>query len=367
MINQRETAAAPHTIRDASVLQAPDVDLDPTQLQFGRVFCPNMFITEYADGRWNDPRIEPLRALPLHPGSVGLHYGQAIFEGLKAFRHPNDRIAIFRPDANARRLNRSAEILDMPAVPEELFIEAIRRLVSIERRFVPEAPGSLYIRPTMIASEPCLSVASSKEYLFYILVLPTGSYFKETASGAGSVKVMISDSCVRAVPGGTGAAKAAGNYAATLRITSVAKSKGCSQVLFLNAVDRKSVEEMGGMNVFFVRDGGLVTPPLTDTILRGTIRDSIIACARDLGLPVEETRIDIDAVLHDITRGSITEAIACGTAAALTGISAFVRESGDTVAFTSAVPGPVTTRLFEHLQGIQYGRRPDTHGWLQVV
>jgi branched-chain amino acid aminotransferase len=358
---------ATSTIRDASVPKTPDVDLDPTKLLFGRVFCPNMFITEYADGRWNDPRIEPLQALQLHPGAIGLHYGQAIFEGLKAFRHPNDRIAVFRPDANARRLNRSAEILDMPAVPEELFVEATKRLVASERRYVPEAPGSLYIRPTMIATEACLSVTSSKEYVFYILVLPTGSYFKETAGGAGSVKVMISESCVRAVPGGTGAAKAAGNYAATLRITSRARDLGCSQVLFLNAVNRKSVEEMGGMNVFFVRNGGLVTPPLTDTILRGTIRDSIITCAGDLGIPVDQTPPDIDAILRDITNGSITEAIACGTAAALTGISAFVRESGGTVAFRSQVPGPITNRLYEHLQGIQYGRQPDTHGWLQVV
>jgi branched-chain amino acid aminotransferase len=200
-----------------------------------------------------------------------------------------------------------------------------------------------------------------------VLVLPTGSYFKETAGGAGSVRVLISESTVRAFPGGTGAAKAAGNYAATLRVTTRARNAGCSQVLFLNAVNRKSVEEMGGMNVFFVKNGGLLTPPLTDTILRGTIRDSIISCAEDLGVSVEQRPLDIDAILSDIGTGSITEAIACGTAASLTGISAFVRESGDTVPLPGQVPGPVTSRLYERIQGIQYGRLPDTRGWLQIV
>jgi branched-chain amino acid aminotransferase len=361
------TVPAADVIRDASVPRPPDRDLDPARLEFGRVFCPNMFRTDYAHGRWQDPRIEPLHQLQLHPGAIGLHYGQAIFEGLKAFRHPDDRIAIFRPDANARRLNTSAEILDMPPVPEALFLDATRRLVSIERAYVPRAPGSLYIRPTMIATEACLGVASAKEYVFYILVLPTGSYFKETAGGAGSVKVLISESSVRAVPGGTGAAKAAGNYAATLRITSRAKSMGCAQVLFLHALDRKSVEEMGGMNIFFVRDGALVTPPLSDTILRGTMRDTIIACAADVGVSVQETPLDIDEVLRGIQDGTISEGIACGTAAALTGINSFVRESGETIRFASEAPGPVTTRLYEHIQAIQRGQRPDTRGWLDFV
>jgi branched-chain amino acid aminotransferase len=366
MIKQ-EAARAADMIRDGSVPRPPERDLDPTQLEFGRVFCPNMFLVDYSGGEWRDPRIEPLHSLQLHPGASGLHYGQAIFEGLKAFRHPDDRIAIFRPDANARRLNRSAEVLDMPPLPEKLFIEATRRLVSIERSYVPRAPGSLYIRPTMIATEPCLGVASAKEYVFYIVVLPTGSYFKEAAEGAGSVKVLISESSVRAFPGGTGAAKAAGNYAATLRITSRARKLGCAQVLFLNAIDRRGVEEMGGMNILFVRDGVLITPPLTDTILRGTIRDSLLACASDVGVPVDETPIDIHEALAAIRNGTITEGIACGTAAALTGINSFVRENGETTAFTTAAPGPITRKLYEHIQSIQRGLRPDTRGWLHFV
>lgn len=362
-----ETARTAEAIRDASVHRPPAGDLDPAKLEFGKNFCPNMFRTDYADGQWNDPRIEPLHPLELHPGAIGLHYGQAIFEGLKAFRHPDNRIAVFRPDANARRLNTSAAILDMPALPEELFIEATRQLVSVERDYVPRAPGSLYLRPTMVATEACLGVASAKEYVFYIVALPTGSYFREAAIGAGSVKVLISDSSVRAVPGGTGAAKAAGNYAATLRITTRAKSMGCSQVLFLNALDRKSVEEMGGMNIFFVRNGVLVTPPLTDTILRGTMRDSLIAIAPDVGVAVEETPLNIDEIVDGVRDGSITEGIACGTAAALTGISALVRESGDSVSFGGSAPGPITNRLYEHIQGIQRGFQPDTRGWLDFV
>lgn len=367
MTTKQDTARLADSIRDASVQRPPDFELDPAQLTFGRVFCPNMFLTEYADGEWRNPRIEPVRPLQMHPGAIGLHYGQTIFEGLKAFRHPDNRIAIFRPDANARRLNASAAILDMPALPEDLFIEATRRLVGVERSYVPPAPGSLYIRPVMAATEACLGVASAKEYVFYILALPTGSYFKETAGGAGSVRVLISESSVRACPGGTGAAKAGGNYAATLRITSRARSMGCAQVLFLNAIDRKSVEEMGGMNIFFVRDGGLVTPPLTDTILRGTMRDTIIACAPDIGIRVEETPLDIHDVLRDIRSGRITEGIACGTAAALTGINGFVRESGETIPFGADAPGPITNRLYDHIQGLQRGLRPDTRGWLLFV
>jgi branched-chain amino acid aminotransferase len=354
-------------IQDRSVAKRPDFELDPSKLEFGRVFCPNMFITEYAQGEWQEPRIEPLHALQLHPAAMALHYGQAIFEGLKAFRQADRRLAVFRPDANARRLNKSAAVLDMPHVPEDLFVEATRRLVDTERDYVPEEPGSLYLRPTMIASEACLGVRSSTEYIFYMIALPTGSYFKETSGGAGSVKVMISESAVRAFPGGTGAAKTAGNYAASLRVTSRARGLGCSQVLFLAATDRRSVEEMGGMNIMFVRDGVLVTPPLGDTILHGVTRDSVLACAADLGIPVQETPLDINEILAGIQNGSVSEGIACGTAAVLTGINSFVRESGETIALGSAAPGPITNRLYEQIQDVQRGRRPDTRGWLHYV
>jgi branched-chain amino acid aminotransferase len=367
MTKSQATVSQAHEIRDRSVSKRPDFELDPAKLEFGRVFCPNMFITEYASGGWKEPRLEPLHALQLHPAAMALHYGQAIFEGLKAFRQADGRLAVFRPDANARRLNKSAQVLDMPQLPEELFVDATRRLVEVEREYVPAEPGSLYLRPTMIASEACLGVRSATEYIFYILALPTGSYFKETSGGAGSVKVMISESAVRAFPGGTGAAKAAGNYAASLRVTSRARGLGCSQVLFLSATDRRSVEEMGGMNILFVRDGVLVTPPLTGTILHGVTRDSVLQCATDLGIPVEETPLDINDILDGVQNGSVSEGIACGTAAVLTGINSFVRESGETITFRTPAPGPVASRLYEHIQDIQRGRKPDTRGWLHYV
>ena len=255
----------------------------------------------------------------------------------------------------------------MPALPEDVFVEATRRLVDVSRNYVPDEPGSLYLRPAMIASEACLGVRSATEYIFYILALPSGSYFKETSGGAGSVKVMISESAVRAFPGGTGSAKCGGNYAASLRVTSRAKTLGCSQVLFLSATDRRGVEEMGGMNILFVRDGVLVTPPLSDTILHGVTRDSVLKCAADLGIPVQETRLDIDEILAGVRTGSVSEGIACGTAAVLTGINSFVRESGETIAFPTPAPGPIATRLYTHIQDIQRGRRPDTRGWLNYV
>jgi branched-chain amino acid aminotransferase len=255
----------------------------------------------------------------------------------------------------------------MPHVPEELFVEATRRIVAVHRDYVPGAPGSLYLRPAMVATEACLGVRSSNEYVFFIIALPTGSYFKETSGGAGSVKVLVSESSVRAFPGGIGAAKAAGNYSASLRITSRARALGCAQVLFLSATDRTSIEEMGGMNIMFVRDGVLVTPPLSDTILHGVTRDSILACAADLGIPVQETRLDIHAILRGIQDGSVSEGIACGTAAVLTGVHAFVRESGETIPFRTEAPGPITSRLYEHIQAIQRGERPDTRNWLLPV
>jgi branched-chain amino acid aminotransferase len=364
---KEESPRVADTIRDASIKKAPDFDLDPAKLEFGRVFCPNMFLVEYGDGQWRDARIEPLHTLALHPAAMALHYGQAIFEGLKAFRQADGRIAVFRPDANARRLNKSAAVLDMPQLPEELFVDATRQLVAVHRDYVPEEPGSLYIRPAMVATEACLGVRSSNEYVFFIIVLPTGSYFKETSGGAGSVKVLISESSVRAFPGGIGAAKAAGNYSASLRITSRAKGHGCAQVLFLSATDRVSIEEMGGMNIMFVRNGELVTPPLTDTILRGVTRESILACATDLGISVRETPLNIHEILPGIQNGTVTEGIACGTAAVLTGINSFVRESGEVIPFRSEGPGPITSKLYEHIQGIQRGTRPDTRGWLQYV
>jgi len=322
---------------------------------------------EYREGSWQDPRIESLRSFDLHPAAIVFHYGQAIFEGLKAFRHADGKIVLFRPEMNADRLNRSAGRLDMPAIDAGFFLEAASALVDHESSFVPPAPGSLYLRPTMIGIEPCIGVKSANEFLFYILALPAGSYFKEVIDNAGSIRVLISESSTRAARGGTGNVKAAGNYAASLKITSLAKSLGCAQVLFLDAVERSYVEEMGGMNIFFVKNDTLITPSLSDTILAGITRDTILHLARDFGIPVQEEPVHIGDVISGIQSGTITEALACGTAASVTGIGAFQFEDGHAISVGYTCPGPLTNMLFDRIRSIQFGEFPDDHRWLFQV
>jgi branched-chain amino acid aminotransferase len=364
---QSSLSLGSNEIRDCSVSVPPGGDLDPRNLEFGRIFCRNMFLADYGDGKWRDPRIEPLRDFSVHPGSVFVHYAQTIFEGLKAFRHADGRLALFRPAENARRLNISAEIMGMPSFEPEMFVQACVRLTSVEGQYVPSDPGCLYLRPAMIGTEPCLGIRSSATFVFFVLALPTGSYFKETASGAGSISVLVSESSVRAAPGGTGMAKTGGNYAATLRTQMRAKEMGCAQALYLHAVDRRGIEEMGGMNIFFVRDGRLVTPPLSDTILQGIMRNTILTVASDLNIPAQEMRLDINDVLRDIRNGTISEAIASGTAAVLTGINSFMLENGERIPVGTSSPGPITSTIYEHIRGVQYGSQPDPHEWMVYV
>jgi branched-chain amino acid aminotransferase len=350
-----------------SEVQFPKEPLDPTRIEFGTTFTPNMFTMRHVNGKWQDARVAALHNFSLHPASIVFHYSQEIFEGLKAFQQVNGDIALFRPEMNARRFNRSAERLNMPFVDEDFFVEAIRTLVEQERHFVPPAPGSLYIRPTMIGVEASIGVRSANEFIFFILCLPSGSYFREAAAGAGAVRVMVSESVGRACKGGTGAVKTGGNYAATLNIITEAKKKGCAQVLFLNAADRKNIEEMGGMNVCFVRKGDLLTPPLTDTILAGVVRDTVLQLAGDVGLAARETSIEIAEVVQGIESGEITEAFACGTAASITGIECLQFEDGRVVTPKEKAPGPISNRLHRLIHSIQYGETPDTRGWLRKV
>ncbi|MBM3810609.1 MAG: branched-chain amino acid aminotransferase [Acidimicrobiia bacterium] len=354
-------------ITNRASVHSPSKPLDPTTIEFGKVFTPNFFLMKYADGSWQEPVIGPMQDFQLHPAAIVFHYGQAIFEGLKAFQQDSGRIVIFRPEMNARRFNLSARRLDMPEVDEGLFVEACAKLVENERYFVPASPGSLYIRPSMIGVEPCIGVRSSKEFYFFIMTLPAGTYFKEVTGGAGSVNVLVSESVFRACRGGTGNVKAAGNYAASLNIITEAKKKGCVQVLFLNAADRAHIEEMGGMNVFFVREGKLLTPPLSDTILAGVVRDTVLQLARDMGIEAIETPLAIREVLADIRSGRITEAMACGTAASITGIGSLQTESGEVIRVGSESPGPMTNGLYHQIRGIQYGQIPDRHGWITEV
>jgi branched-chain amino acid aminotransferase len=345
-----------------------DLDLNPNKLEFGRMFAPLWFRAWYRNGAWERGRVEPWTNLQLHPAAIVLHYAQTIFEGLKAYKHQDGTVALFRPDMNAHRMNHSAARMAMPQIPEQLFLEGIRTLVDCQREWIPENPGSLYIRPTMIGTEACIGVRASSEYLFYAIVLPSGGYFPGVPSGStATVRVLVSEKVGRSAIGGTGDAKTGGNYAVTLEVTTVAKKKGCAQVMFLDTHGGRTVEEMGGMNVFFLRGDTFVTPPLTGTLLAGITRDSILKLAPTLGIKVKEERIVWDELLAGVKSGEVREAFACGTAAVITGIESFVLEDGAEVQVGDGKCGPVTHKLFDALRSIQFGESKDPFGWVVKV
>lgn len=336
---------------------------------FGKVFTEHMVVIPYSDELgWGRGTLKPYSPIVLDPASSVLHYGQAIFEGFKAYKQPDGRIRTFRPEANARRFNASARRLAMPELPEELFVAAADLLIAQEREWVPSAVGeSLYLRPFMIATEAALGVKPSTEYLFILIASPAGAYFPQ---GVKPVTVWISEDYVRASPGGTGFAKCAGNYAASLVAQKQAKGEGCDQVVWLDAVHRRYVEEMGGMNIFFVyQENGetvLVTPTLTGTLLPGITRVSLLAMAKQLGWRSEERRISIDDWHHDLMEGRMTEAFACGTAAVITPIGT-VKSAHGTWSINKGETGPVSTALREALLHLQHGLAPDTMGWMHDV
>jgi branched-chain amino acid aminotransferase len=347
----------------------PTIDLDPNKLEFGRNFAPLQLSCVYDDGAWQAASIDTLATINLHPAALSLHYAQLIFEGLKAYRWADGSVNLFRPIENARRFARSARRMAMPPVDDAFFVESIRRLTAEQRDWIPSPPGSLYIRPTMIATEACIGVRAASQFLYFVIAMPSGGYFPATSgqTGAGAVKVFVTTSVARAAHGGTGNVKAAVNYAVTLKITDEAKHKGCSQVLFLDATGNGRIEEMGGMNVFFIAGKKLLTPPLKDTFLAGVTRDSIIKLAPTLGYEVEERDITLDELRAGAKSGAITEAFACGTAAVITGIKNFLTESGEEFNVGAAAPGAVTSALYDRLTGIQYGKYPDPFGWIVKV
>ncbi|MBN8806794.1 MAG: branched-chain amino acid aminotransferase [Sphingomonas sp.] len=332
---------------------------------FGRVFTDHMAIAQYSSAKgWHDMAIAPRQPLTIDPASAVLHYAQEIFEGLKAYRLADGGIGLFRADANARRFQASARRLAMPELPEELFVDSCRALVRQEADWIPGADsgGALYLRPFMIASEVFLGVKPSAEYVYMVLASSVGAYFK---GGPSAVTIWASENYTRAAPGGTGAAKCGGNYAASLAAQAEAIAQGCEQVVFLDAVERRWIEELGGMNVFFVfDDGSIATPPLSDTILAGITRDSLISLARDRGITVREERYSLDDWRADAASGRLIEAFACGTAAVVTPIGGVKATSGD---FTigSGGPGQLSMSLREALVAIQTGRAPDAHHWLE--
>ncbi|TWI70017.1 branched-chain amino acid aminotransferase [Pseudoduganella lurida] len=337
-------------------------------IQFGRVFTDHMAVVSYRNGTWQDPEVKPYGPLSLSPASSVLHYGQAIFEGFKAYRQPDGSISLFRPDSNSERFNRSAARLAMPSIPQELFIGAAEALVAIDQAWVPSGSGeSLYLRPFMIATDAFLGVRPSEEYLFLLIASPAGEYFPQ---GLKPVSVWASKEYVRAAPGGTGEAKCAGNYAASLLAQAEAKEHGCDQVIWLDAIEREVIEEMGGMNLFFVyRDGGapvVVTPALTGTLLPGITRSTLLNVAGDLGYQAEERRLPLTQVLNDIASGAISEVFACGTAAVITPVGE-IKGRGFAQTINNNENGPVAMALRTALLGIQRGTAPDTHGWLHPV
>ncbi|MGP9810638.1 branched-chain amino acid aminotransferase [Rhodopseudomonas sp. NSM] len=331
---------------------------------FGRVFTDHMAIVRYDQAKgWYGARVESRANFPLDPATAVLHYAQEIFEGLKAYKRADGGVNLFRPDANARRFRDSADRMAMAQLPEPVFIEAIEQLIRIDRDWIPGGDGSLYLRPFMIASEVFLGVKPSAEYIFAVIASPVGSYFK---GGPAPVSIWVSENYTRAAIGGTGGVKCGGNYAASLRAQAEAIEHGCDQVVFLDAIERRYVEELGGMNVFFVfDDGSLSTPPL-GTILPGITRDSIIALARQAGRTVREEAYTIEQWRADAASGKLKEAFACGTAAVISPIGTVRSASGD-FTISGGAAGEVAMGLRKQLVDIQYGRAEDKHGWIRDV
>jgi len=333
---------------------------------FGKVFSDHMVSIDWSEGEgWHSATLGPREPLTLDPACAVLHYAQEIFEGMKAYRQQDGSLALFRPEQNAQRFNRSAQRMAMPELPEDLFIEAVRQLVGADRDWFPTVEGgALYLRPFMFASEAFLGVRPAKQYKFLVIASPVGNYFK---SGVPAVSIWVSRNFTRAAPGGTGFAKTGGNYAASLVPQAEATEHGCDQVVFLDAVDKKWIEELGGMNLFFAMDdGSVVTPPLTGTILPGITRDSLIQLIREEGLKLREEPYSIDQWRADAATGKLLETMACGTAAVVTPVG---RVDGPDGSFEigSGGPGQLTTKLREKLVGIQQGRVADTHGWVMSL
>lgn len=338
---------------------------------FGKHFTDHMVVIDWSeDAGWHDARVVPYGPIALDPATSVLHYGQAIFEGLKAYRQPDGSIATFRPDKNAERIRSSARRMAMPELPEDLFLESLRQLVEIDAAWVPAAGGeeSLYLRPFIVSREIGLGVQPASSYSYYVIASPAGAYFK---GGITPVSVWLSTEYVRAAPGGTGAAKFAGNYAASLAAQSYAEAQGCDQVVWLDAANHTNVEEMGGMNLAFILDDGtqtpeLVTPELSGSLLPGVTRDSLLTLAAEEGLKVTERQFTVDEWRETAASGVMTEAFACGTAAVITPVGTVKDHNGE-FQINGGTSGEFTMRLREKLTGLQRGTVQDSHDWIHTL
>ena len=334
---------------------------DPATLVFGKVFTDHMFLMNYdASKGWHSPRIEPYAPLSLEPSCMVFHYAQEVFEGMKAYRDPDGGVRLFRPMDNVKRLNDSCERLCIPQLPEDIALEGIEALVRLEERWVPSLEGtSLYVRPFVIATDASLGVHASHSYLYCVICCPVGAYYKE---GLQPVKIYVEDEDVRAVRGGTGFTKCGGNYAASIRAGERAEEKGFSQVLWLDGVERKYIEEVGAMNVLFKIDGKVVTPKLNGSILPGITRRSCLELLRDWGYTVEERRISADELFEAARDGKLEEAWGSGTAAVISPIGVLAR-GDEKVTINGGQIGALSQKLYDTLTGIQWGKVADPHGW----
>ncbi len=339
--------------------------VDEAHLGFGTIFTDHMFVMDYQEGRgWFDPRVVPYQNLSLDPAAMVLHYGQEVFEGLKAYRGKGGEIYLFRAEDNFRRMNRSADRLCMPHVDIDLVMEGLKELIILDQDWVPRTKGtSLYIRPTMLATEPHLGVRPSKTYIFYIIIGPVAAYYKE---GLNPVKIWVETEFVRAAPGGTGEAKTSGNYAASLLAAEKAKEKGFTQVLWLDAVERKYVEEVGTMNMFFVIDDEVITAPLTGTILPGITRDSVLHILKDWGAKVSERSLTIDEVISAAENGRLKEAFGTGTAAVISPVGQITYKGKDYV-IAGGQMGELSEKLYNEIVALQYGEKEDPYGWVERI
>src|SRR5882757_1595092 len=334
---------------------------DFSHLPFGKTFSDHMFVADYADGEWKNFQIIPYGEIGLSPAISALHYGQAFFEGLKAYKHADGQVSVFRPDKNAARFNKSAERLCMPTLPEEIFIQSIAAVVDIDRDWIPgKAHHAMYIRPFMFATDPYLGVQPSKTYKYMVLIGPTGPYFSK------ALRVKIETHYTRSAEGGMGYAKSAGNYGGSMLPAKKATEEGFDQLIWTDAKEHKYVEEMGAANAMFVLDGKLITPPAQDTILDGVTRDTVITLAREWGFPVEERKVSVAEIIEGAKNGKLTDAFGAGTAATIASVGS-ISVDGEEYFLSDPKTREFSQKVLKTLDAVKYGNAQDTYGWNYLV